>query len=258
MPVVAPFIADSKLVIERSMTGATGNLYCGLHEFVDMAFVLHLLRPEDQFLDVGANIGTYTLLASKVVGTRTIAIEPVPTTFERLMRNIRCNDIEAKVDVRACVAGSAPGSIWFSIDRDTMNQVVDETYVGKKQQIMVRTLDVILESRQPVLWKVDVEGFEEEVLAGATSALLSSSLQAVILEAHSPRIQESMNSAGFKLAQYDPWTRTCTIDASIAGSTTGSTEDNSASKNHLWVRDINWIQTRCKSAPKFHVLGVEF
>ncbi len=59
------------------MTGATGNIYAGLHEFDDMAFFLHLLRPEDMFADVGSNIGSYTILASGVVGAKSVAFEPV-------------------------------------------------------------------------------------------------------------------------------------------------------------------------------------
>jgi thymidylate synthase len=63
------------------MTGATGNIYAGLHEFEDMAFLLHLLRSEDMFADVGSNIGSYTILASGVVGAKSVAFEPVPSTY---------------------------------------------------------------------------------------------------------------------------------------------------------------------------------
>jgi hypothetical protein len=65
------WIEGAKLIARNGMTGATGNIYCGLHEFTDMAFLLHLLRPDDLFVDVGANIGSYTVLASAVCGART-------------------------------------------------------------------------------------------------------------------------------------------------------------------------------------------
>lgn len=87
------------------MTGATGNIYTGLHEFIDMAFCLHLLRPGDLFIDVGANVGSYTILASKVVGANSFTLEPVPETFKRLKRNININDIVSLVDARCCAAG---------------------------------------------------------------------------------------------------------------------------------------------------------
>src|SRR5438552_4070158 len=88
-PSVVPFIDGAKLVIERGMHGATGNIYCGLHEFAEMAFLLHFLRPADRFVDIGANVGTYTVLASAVVGARSMSIEPVSQTFAFLEQNLR-------------------------------------------------------------------------------------------------------------------------------------------------------------------------
>ena len=62
-PIALPYVGDTWLFATRGMTGATGNWYCGLHEVAEMAFVLHLLRPDDHFVDVGANVGSYTILA---------------------------------------------------------------------------------------------------------------------------------------------------------------------------------------------------
>jgi hypothetical protein len=61
----------------KGLTGATGNWYCGLDAFEDMAFLLHFMREEDLFVDVGANIGSYTILAGNEVGAETIEIEPI-------------------------------------------------------------------------------------------------------------------------------------------------------------------------------------
>jgi len=78
MPVLVPWVGSTSQVIETGMTGATMNLYYGLHEAADMAFVLHALRPDDVFLDVGANVGTYSILVSGVAQARTTALEPIP------------------------------------------------------------------------------------------------------------------------------------------------------------------------------------
>ena len=56
--IIFNWIDGSKLVVRRAMTGATGNLYCDLHEYEDMSYLLHPLRPGDLFVDVGANIGS--------------------------------------------------------------------------------------------------------------------------------------------------------------------------------------------------------
>lgn len=92
-PMAMPWINGSALWVARGLTGATGNLYCGLHEWPDMAFVLHLLRPGDTFADIGANVGTYTVLASAAVGARTVAFEPAPETFAWLQRNLALNHL---------------------------------------------------------------------------------------------------------------------------------------------------------------------
>jgi hypothetical protein len=57
----------AKMWAISGMTGATGNLYVGLHEFEEMAFLLPFLRRGDLFADVGANVGSYTILAAVAV-----------------------------------------------------------------------------------------------------------------------------------------------------------------------------------------------
>src|SRR5207248_910045 len=63
------------------------------HEVAEMAFVLHVLRPSDKFIDVGANVGSYTVLAAGAVGSRVFAVEPIPTTFGFLRRNVALNGL---------------------------------------------------------------------------------------------------------------------------------------------------------------------
>src|SRR5665647_306501 len=123
--VIFDWIGGTKLAVRRGMTGATGNIYAGLHEFADMAFVLHFLRSVDLFADVGANIGSYTILASGVVGCHAIAFEPDPDAAASLKRHIKLNKIENRVEVRATAVGERAGIVQFSTGLDTMNHVVD-------------------------------------------------------------------------------------------------------------------------------------
>lgn len=95
-----PFVGGTRLFATRGMTGATGNWYCGLHEVEEMGFVLHALRPGELFVDVGANIGSYTVLAAGAVGADVVAVEPVPTTFAVLRRNVCLNDLVDRVFLR--------------------------------------------------------------------------------------------------------------------------------------------------------------
>jgi FkbM family methyltransferase len=100
------------------MTGATGNLYCGLHEFYDMTFLIHFLRPEDFFVDVGANVGSYTVLAGSHVGARTFSVEPVPSTFSKLINNISINHLNERVTPFNLALGSKKGSVKFTSSFD--------------------------------------------------------------------------------------------------------------------------------------------
>jgi hypothetical protein len=68
-----PFVDDTKLLADPAMGmaryGSYGAVFvCGLTEFEDMGFALHLLTDEDLFGDIGANVGFYSVLASGVRG----------------------------------------------------------------------------------------------------------------------------------------------------------------------------------------------
>jgi hypothetical protein len=53
------WIHGARFSVKRGKAGLTGNIYTDLHEFPDMAFLLHVLRADDLFVDVGANVGSY-------------------------------------------------------------------------------------------------------------------------------------------------------------------------------------------------------
>src|SRR5206468_2274046 len=99
------------LCISAGMHGSTMNVYVGLDECRAMAFTLHVLRPGDLFVDVGANVGAYSVLASGAVGSRTIAFEPGPAAFRSLRRNIRVNDLSGLADCRQVALSDHPGEI---------------------------------------------------------------------------------------------------------------------------------------------------
>lgn len=247
MPVIVPWIGDSKLVTERGMTGATGNIYAGLHEFADMAFCLHLLRQGDLFVDVGANIGSYTVLASTVVGANSVTLEPVPKTFERLQQNININKISELVDARCCAVGAVSGAIKFSNDCDTTNQVVDDQYTGTWVEVPVISLDNILETLKPTLIKIDVEGYEPQVIDGARETLEKESVLAIFLETVNPQIENILREVGFTPASYDPFERKMLTYVN-------HTNDN----NYLWIKNHAKITKRCQSAPMYNAPGISF
>jgi FkbM family methyltransferase len=89
-----------------------------------MGFLLHFLRAEDPFVDIGANIGSYIILACAAVGARGFAFEPVPVTYKKLIENMRLNHLDNKVKCINKGVGSQQGSIAFTSDSDTENHVI--------------------------------------------------------------------------------------------------------------------------------------
>jgi len=180
-PILYPYTENSKLIMWRGLTGATGNLYCGLMEFDDMGFLLHFLRDSDLFIDIGANIGTYTILASGEIGASTIAIEPIPSTFKNLVLNISANQIQEKVEALNIGLGANKDVIRFTKSFDTVNHVATENE-SNTIDVRVDKLDAVTSRKIPSLIKIDVEGFETEVLNGAEEVLKAKELKALIIE----------------------------------------------------------------------------
>ena len=154
-----PFVDGARLLVETGMHGATGNVYVGLMEFEDMAFVLHLLREGDQFLDVGANAGAYSILAGGR-GAQVLAMEPVPPTYEQLLDNIHLNRFETRIEARNMGVSSDPGKLRFSTQTGPTNHVLaPEESAEQAVTVAVDTLDSIAAGWTPALIKIDIKGF---------------------------------------------------------------------------------------------------
>jgi FkbM family methyltransferase len=255
--VAVPFVDETRLLIEAGMHGATGNLYCGLHEFQDMGFVLHALRPGDLFVDIGANIGSYTILAAGACDAYVVAVEPIPATFEHLLDNVRLNGLSTLVTTKNVAVGATAGRVVFSDGLDTGNHVLAEDEVHSVSGILVpvETLDTLLEECSPTILKIDVEGYEACVLQGAKRALESENLLGVIVELNGSgarygtddtSVHSSLLARGFSPVSYEPFGRNLTSLRS----------KNEKSGNTIYVRELELLQARVKASPPHTVGGV--
>jgi len=249
-PVVVPFVDATQLVVSRGMTGATGNIYMGLHELHDMAFTLHFLGADDLFADVGANIGSYTILAAGAVGARAHAFEPVPITFRALETNVRHNRLDARVQLHRAGVGAEAAELVMTSDADAANRILRPGETAPDTvRVQVRRLDDLLGGDVPTLAKIDVEGFEREVLAGAPATLASPALRAIIIEVwtHHVEVFGTLDRLGFVPVDYDPFTRTVTPRADI----------QRERPNTIFVRDVAEATARVGRARRFRVKGVD-
>src|SRR5690606_17472427 len=85
---ITKWLGGLKFYAQKGDAGLVGNIYYGLYEFEESLFLLHFMHKEDVFFDIGANLGHYSMLISGIKKCKTIAVEPVPATFNRLVRNI--------------------------------------------------------------------------------------------------------------------------------------------------------------------------
>lgn len=255
--VIIPWINDSRLVVARGDHGLTFNIYCGLQEFMEMSFCLHFLRPRDVFFDVGANFGSYTVLASAVAGANTHSFEPVSSSYARLMENIRINKVDTLVSSHNIGLAAEDTNLRFSIDQNCTNHVVkDSDASNMKTQIQtVKRADSFAGEQAPALMKIDVEGYETEVLQGSQKILESNNLKAIIIELNGSgrvygkddaQIVMLLLDKGFIEYTYCPFSR------KLSKTTQAAMNDN-----RLFIRDIAYVSDRVSQAPKFKVLGQE-
>jgi len=210
------YVNNTKLIIERGRATAELQLYVGLSEFNDMGFTLHFLRESDTFVDIGANIGVYTILASGVCKSHTISFEPIPSTCNILRDNIMLNRLAQNVEIYNCGIGEEESVLSFSKDLDSINHVVIDKEEIETIDIKVKPLDEMLVAENPSLMKIDVEGFETPVIKGAKKVLRKESLKAIIIELNGSSsrygfdetvVHQTLIDYGFRLYSYNLFIR---------------------------------------------------
>jgi FkbM family methyltransferase len=242
---IVPFVDNTKLMIRRGMHSATAQHYCGLADFEEMGFVLHALRPKDLFFDVGANVGVYSVLAG-VTGADVVAFEPCFSTYQRLLTNLTINHMRDRVQAYNIALGGKHGEIMVTDTLDSCNHVVQ----GEPGNVQMRALDFFWMFTEPgdmTVLKIDVEGYEKDVVDGGWETFRHPSVKAVIMELLNGsgtrygyddwKLHERMLDMGFRLHRYDPFTRELRETDEIIGG------------NNLYVRDAEFVRERLKTAP---------
>jgi FkbM family methyltransferase len=134
--------------------------------------IARYLHAEAVMVDIGANIGGYSLFAAALMGprARVIAIEPQPEIFERLVYNIRQNDFSS-VKALNCAVADRDGEITLFVAAknrgETSMRIVTDDVAGVQLRVEGRALMSLLEHEQVQridVMKLDVEGAEDLIL----------------------------------------------------------------------------------------------
>jgi len=154
----------------------------GCFEPNELALLARLVRSGDTVVDVGANVGLYTLAAARLVGGegRVIAIEPSSRERAALEHNVRLNNL-AGVTIDGRALGSRAGTVVLRLaearhgGQNTLGEPVYEgVHLSGSEEVAMTTLDDLVEETglgAISVVKIDVEGAEHEVLLGGRRCL---------------------------------------------------------------------------------------
>ena len=166
----------------------------GLYDYNNMRLLQWLLRDGGTFFDIGANIGSYTLVASEQGRARVIAFEPHPTTAKFLMENVRLNGRQ-NVTVCPMALGRHDGVVRLT---DHAGSSINHSVMqddGRTVEVPCGRVDTFCRERGlvPEYVKLDVEGFEFDVLTGFGPLLHSVDL--VLIECNGLSDQRSVGAS---------------------------------------------------------------
>jgi FkbM family methyltransferase len=134
------------------------------------------LRPGDVFVDVGANVGFHSVIGSRLVGPRgrVFALEPVPWTVDVLQANV-WRHRGGNITVVAAAAADAAGTSTLTIPHEGRSgaglELGEQAGASETLEVATTTLDDLVGELPVSVVKIDVEGAELRVLAGAESLL---------------------------------------------------------------------------------------
>ena len=206
---------DVRVVCHPHDMVASMALYHGLYDMEEMSFLLAWLRSGDTFVDVGANIAPYSLLAASIEGVRAVAFEPGDEARERAAANVALNGAHDRLVLSAAAVSDRDGHARLTAAALPTDRLVDDdgppapggTPTREVPTVRLDSYDTSEGLGRVALVKVDVEGHELDVLAGAAE-LLDRHRPALVLEVNEPvaPLVEWIDRAGYVPVRYD-WER---------------------------------------------------
>lgn len=161
-------ISKSRIIASHKRCGVSALINNqGMYDYNNMHFIKMLLRNGGIFFDIGANIGSYTLIASEQNKAKVFAFEPHPLTFQLLQKNLEINKYNNALAYNYAL-GSVNGMISFTDNsKSSINHIVnDNSDIKNTIKVNCIRVDSFCNEYnvQPNIIKIDVEGFEYDVL----------------------------------------------------------------------------------------------
>jgi len=183
---IAPMKLGHRMIVDTRTLTEARSLYTGDYDDAKISFFMALMNEGPVFIDIGANVGFYTVPLARVAQQKhgkVLAFEPLRSNIQRLQENIRLNQLDEIVNVIPVGLSFSFGQSMITLREDFLrggeigNAAIliedgsDEKYSA--QQIQLETLDGLrsVKIERADLIKIDVEGHEDQVLKGARNTI---------------------------------------------------------------------------------------
>jgi len=169
-------------VYGRDMGVASFLISKGVHEKYETKLFKDLIKPGMVVVDIGANIGYYTLIAAKLVESKgkVYAFEPEPNNYRLLIKNIEVNGYNNVIPIQKGVSNK-PGKTKLFISKTVLSSLSfsEDNVPEKKEFVMVETitLEKFFEDSKVDFIKMDTEGAEGLIIEGAGKVLKKNDLK---------------------------------------------------------------------------------
>lgn len=209
-------INDYKLLLNRDKKGIHRELIINrIREPQATEAFKKIIKKGDVVLEAGANIGYYTILESLLVGDTGLiyAVEPANENFDYLRNNIEINNCKNVMPYKLALGSQNGDAVLNIYDFENWNTIEDISYVSKRGQEIVRvmTIDAFLkDKKKPSFIRMDVEGYELEILKGMLELLKETPPRGLFIEIHfyimgkknSLELLNILKENGYEVARY--------------------------------------------------------
>ncbi len=194
------FDSDIRLNLDRSRAMGAALYWTGFHEFREFLFLHRYLKPEMVFVDVGANMGEYSLFAAKrLTRGKVISFEPLPSIRAIFEENVKINGFQESIEIYPWGLSSQE-EILNIHEFEDVHEGLATIYPGVRKikftvQVQLKRLDDVVSVshlKRIDFVKIDIEGGELKALKGCRK----------VIELYRPVFMIEINQETYKTAGY--------------------------------------------------------